>query len=92
MLRTSHDSITIGSKPSTAQIGGIRSDGLVRPEESEWGRYLMTFPDHDHLDIVGFNPSYKPNTVYTLIVDNIRLSEIKEDPKEARDYGVDHLF
>jgi len=92
LLRTSHDSITIGSKPSTAQIGGIRSDGLVRPEESEWGRYLMTFPDHDHLDIVGFNPSYKPNTVYTLIVDNIRLSEIKEDPKEARDYGVDHLF
>jgi hypothetical protein len=25
-------------------------------------------------------------------VDNIRLSEIKDDPAEARSYGVDHFF
>jgi hypothetical protein len=75
-----------------ATVGGVRSDGLVRPEESEWGRYLMTFPEHDHLELVGFNADFKPYTVYNMVVDNLRLSEIKEDPREAKEYGVDHLF
>ena len=52
----------------------------------------MTFPEHDHLDMIGFNANYSPVNVYTLVVDNIRLSEIKDDPAEARQYGVDHLF
>jgi hypothetical protein len=52
----------------------------------------MTFPEHDHLDMVGFNPSYNPVNIYTLAVDNIRLAEIKNDPAEARQYGVDHFF
>jgi len=64
----------------------------VRPEEAEWGRYLMTFPEHDHFDMIGFNSNYSPVNVYTLVVDNIRLSEIKDDPAEARQYGVDHFF
>jgi hypothetical protein len=52
----------------------------------------MTFPGHDHFDMIGFNHTYSPQTVYTLLVDNIRLSEIKDDPAEARQYGVDHFF
>jgi hypothetical protein len=52
----------------------------------------MTFPEHDHFDMIGFNPNYSPVNVYTLVVDNIRLSEIKDDPAEARQYGVDHFF
>lgn len=68
------------------------SDGIVRPSEAEWGRYLLTFPEHDHLEVVGFNPDYLPYTIYTMLVDNLRLSEIKDDPREAREYGVDALF
>ena len=52
----------------------------------------MTFPEHDHFDMIGFNHTYSPQTVYTLLVDNIRLSEIKDDPAEARQYGVDQFF
>lgn len=78
-----------GSKPT---IGGNRNDGLVRPEEAQWGRYLVTLPEHDHLEIVGFNARNLPHTTYSLITDNLRLQEIKDDPVEARQYGVDHLF
>jgi hypothetical protein len=73
-------------------IGGVRNDGLVRPEEAQHGRYLLTVPEHDHLEIVGFNANNAPHTVFNLIVDNLRLQEIKEDQSEARMYGVDHLF
>jgi hypothetical protein len=66
-------------------VGGFRSDGLVRPEEAQWGRYLMTFPEHDHLEMAGFNANYEPRTVYNLVVDNLRVQEIKEDPREARE-------
>jgi hypothetical protein len=53
----------------------------------------LTFPEHDHLEIVGFNAAnYVPYTVFTALVDNLRLTEIKADPAEAREYGVDHLF
>lgn len=92
LLRTSHENIVGGSKPTTQHIGGERCDGIVRPEEAGWGRYLMTFPEHDHLELVGFNSDFQPNQVYSLIVDNLRLSEIKDDPTEAKQYGVDHLF
>lgn len=68
-----------------------RSDGLVRPEEAEWGRYLLTF-EQDHLEMVGFNVDYTPNQVYNLIADNVKLTEIKNDPENAKVYGVDHLF
>ena len=27
-----------------------------------------------------------------MVVDNLRLQEIKDDPAEARMYGVDHFF
>ena len=76
----------------TNVIGGLKSDGIVRPEEAHWGRYLLTLPEHDHLELVGFNFEYKPKIVYSTIVDNLRLSEIKDDPIEAREYGVEHLF
>jgi len=51
----------------------------------------MTFPEHDHLEIAGFNSEYQPRTVYNLLVDNLRMAEIMEDPREARDYGVDQF-
>jgi len=68
-----------------------RSDGLVRPEETKWGKYLVTF-EQDHLEMAGFNAEYTPHTVYNLAVDNIKLSEIKSNPQEAKDYGVEYLF
>ena len=89
LLRQSHEFIVGGSKP---EIGGHRNDGLVRPEEAQHGRYLLTVPEHDHLEIVGFNAHNAPHTVFSVIVDNLRLQEIKEDQAEARMYGVDHLF
>ena len=92
LLRQSHETIAGGSKQDTKSITGPNNDGLVRPEEAHWGRYLMTFPEHDQFDMIGFNHRYSPVNVYTLLVDNIRLSEIKDDPAEARQYGVDHLF
>ena len=61
------------------------------PEEAEWGQYLVTF-EQDHLEMAGFNVDYQPLSVYNLVVDNIKLSEIKDDPKEAKEYGVDYLF
>jgi hypothetical protein len=33
-----------------------------------------------------------PYTLWTAVVDNLRLNEIKDDPTEANDYGVDHFF
>lgn len=89
LLRQSHEFIVGGSKEV---IGGNRNDGLVRPEEAQHGRYLLTVPEHDHLEIVGFNANNLPYTVFNLVVDNLRLQEIKEDPLEAKMYGVEHLF
>ena len=60
LLRMSHEAIAGGSKQNTKSITGPNNDGLVRPEESEWGRYLMTFPEHDHFDMIGFNHTYSP--------------------------------
>lgn len=76
LLRQSHEFIVGGSKQ---EVGGNRNDGLVRPEEAQHGRYLLTVPEHDHLEIVGFNASNPPHTVFNLIVDNLRLQEIKDD-------------
>lgn len=90
LLRSSHESI-VGPNAHDG-VGGVNSDGLVRPEEARWGRYLLTFPEHDHLEIAGFNADYKPYQVCNLVADNLRLAEIKEDPREAREYGVDGLF
>jgi hypothetical protein len=84
MLKQSHDMI------STGQIQ-IRSDGIMRPEDCEWGRYLLTY-EHDHLEIVGFNVDVQPYTVYNLLLDNIKLTEVKNDPVECKNYGVDELF
>lgn len=70
----------------------MRSDGLVRPEETEWGKYLVTY-EQDHLEMAGFNePDYSPMSCYSLVIDNIRLTEIKNNPSEAKKFGVDHLF
>lgn len=68
-----------------------RSDGLVRPEEAEWGRYLITF-EQDHLEMVGFNVDFMPFNVYNLLVDNIKLNEVKNNPADAKKFGVDYLF
>ena len=50
-------------------------DGLVRPEEAKWGKYLLTF-EHDHLDLVGFNPRINPHHVAAMLADNIRAIEL----------------
>ncbi len=74
--------------------GGLitnRSDGFVKPEEANWGNYLLTY-EHDHLEMGGLNPDHNPANVYNLIADNIRLSEIKNNKKEAYKYGVEYLF
>lgn len=84
LLRRSHDAISEG-------MINFRSDGLVRPEEAQWGRYLVTF-EQDHLEMAGFNYEYEPQTAYNLVVDNLRLCELKQSPTEAQAYGVDHLF
>lgn len=68
-----------------------RSDGLVMPEEAKWGHYLVTY-EQDHLEMAGFIPEYTPISAYTLLVDNIRLCEAKNDASEAKEFGVDHLF
>ena len=36
----------------------------------------MTF-EHDHLEIIGFNPRVNPRHVCNVVVDNIRLNEIE---------------
>ena len=89
LLRQSHEFIVGGSKDV---IGGNRNDGLVRPEEAQHGRYLLTVPEHDLLEIVGFYANNLPHTVFNLVVENLRLQEIKDDPAEARMYGVEHFF
>lgn len=68
-----------------------RSDGILMPEEAEWGRYLVTF-EQDHLEMVGFNADFMPFNVYNLLVDNIKLNEVKNNPNEAKKYGVEHFF
>jgi len=42
--------------------------------------------------MIGFAPDFKPYNVYNLLVDNIKLSEIKNDVEESKRYGVDYLF
>ena len=34
-------------------------DGINKVNDMKWGRYLITF-DHDHFDVVGFNPNVNP--------------------------------
>jgi hypothetical protein len=41
--------------------------------------------------MAGFNVDIPPTNVYNLLVDNIKVTEIKNDPKEAKNYGLDHL-
>ena len=53
-------------------------DGLVEVSESRWGQYLLTF-DHDHFEVVGFNPKIKPQHVANLITDNLRVNEISKE-------------
>ncbi len=40
----------------------------------------------------GLNPDFMPLNVYNLVMDNIRLCEIKNSKTEAHRYGVEHLF
>ena len=53
--------------------------------QMKWARYLLTF-DHDHFDVVGFNPTISPKHVAFICTDNMRLSELKgKDPLGAFD-------
>ena len=51
-------------------------DGMNRVCDMKWARYLLTF-DHDHFDVIGFNPAIKPTHVAKIVTDNLRLSETK---------------
>ena len=64
---------------------------MTRPVECEWGEYLLTF-DQDHLEMVGFNADFFPVSIYNLVADNIRLTEILKDKEEAKLYGVDSIL
>ena len=67
LLRSNHKRIT-ESRIET------ECDGMVRTPDMQWGKYLMTF-DHDHLEVVGFDPSVPVDHVAALMVDNLRVSE-----------------
>lgn len=51
-------------------------DGMNRVCDMKWARYLLTF-DHDHFDVIGFNPAINPTHVAKIVTDNLRLSETK---------------
>lgn len=42
--------------------------------------------------MVGFNADHFPSNVYNLVIDNLRLHEVLQNPKDAQRYGVDHLI
>ena len=56
-------------------------DGMNRVIDMQWARYLLTF-DHDHFDVIGFNPNIYPIHVASLITDNMRLAEAKSGDKD----------
>jgi len=62
-------------------------DGMNRVEDMKWARYLLTF-DHDHFDIVGFNPRINPRHIANIVTDNIRLSEAKSEGVEFEPFGL----
>lgn len=39
--------------------------------------------------MAGFNADFFPVSVYNLVADNIRVSEILNDSEEAKLYGID---
>ena len=41
--------------------------------------------------MAGFNYNLNPAHVYSLLIDNIKMSEVMSDPVEAKRYGVDYL-
>ena len=51
-----------------------------------WGRYLMTF-EHDHFEVIGFNPQVNNRHVVNLITDNIRVNEMKNENGGAEPYS-----
>lgn len=42
--------------------------------------------------MVGFNPNFNPINIYNLVIDNIKMNEVKNNTKDVRKYGVDYLF
>jgi hypothetical protein len=42
--------------------------------------------------MAGFNVDYFPMSPYKLLVDNIKLCEIKNNTEDAKEYGVEYLF
>ena len=63
----------------------------MRPEEAEWGTYLVTF-EQDHFEMGGLNPEYFPLSIYNLVADNIRVCEVKNDPEDAISFGIDKIM
>jgi hypothetical protein len=52
----------------------IETDGINLVPEMKWGKYLVTF-EHDHLEVVGFNPKVKVRHVASLMIDNLRVHD-----------------
>ena len=73
-------------RPGYAIITGHKiqyeCDGMVETNECRWGQYLVTF-DHDHFEVVGFNPRVKPQHVANLVIDNLRFCEVQQNSKGA---------
>lgn len=46
----------------------MQTDGLLTVDEAKWGSYLVTF-EHDHLEVVGFNPRVDVKHIANLMTD-----------------------
>ena len=52
----------------------MQMDGLSLLDEQKWGKWLMAF-EHDHLEVVGFNPEVNPRHIAALMIDNLRVHD-----------------
>ena len=50
------------------------NDGLMAPEDCEWGNYLITL-DSDHLEVIGVNHHYDNLRAIRLAIDNMKVQE-----------------
>lgn len=45
--------------------------------------------EHDHLEVVGFNPKVNPNHVAALMIDNLKLHDTKKTKKIHKKRALD---
>ena len=55
-------------------------DGMVDVHSAKWGQYILTF-NQDHFEVGGLQPGVQSH-VPTLLTDNLRVDELREDQGE----------